>query len=165
MMVDIGQTSLDIIPLLDMTIALWSLYAFFMVMGLSEDVIGKVLSNLSRETAKAFLGLNFILLIFLSFLAFYSGFPTRLPLALGLIFLLLFYKAIKRLRKRRKSLLKFNLKKTIMSNIQGLLMMSFILCVVLVIFVRDEQQVIPYFIVGLLALLIHIVIKEEVKID
>jgi len=165
MMVDIGQISLDLIPLLDMTIALWSLYAFFMVLGLSEDVFGKALSNLSRETAKAFLGLNFLLLIFLSFLVFYSGFPTRLPWALGLILILILYRAIKSLRKQRKSLLKINFKKIVKSNILGLLMMSFILCVILTIFVRDEQQVIPYFIVGLVAILIYITIKEKVKID
>ena len=165
MMVNIGQISLNIIPLLDMTIALWSLYAFFMILGLSEDVFGETISNSSKETAKAFLGLNFILLVSLSFLVFYWGFPARLPLALGLIFLLIFYRAIKRLGKRRKFLLKFNLKKIVKSNILGALMMSFIFCVVGIIFVPDEQQAINYVVFGVVALLIYVIIKEKVRTD
>ena len=169
MMVDIGQISLNIIPLLDMTIALWSLYAFFMVLGLSEDVVGETISNSSRETAKAFLVLNFILLMSLSFLVFYWGFPTRLPLALGLIFIFLFYRAIKKLRKRRKSMLKLNLKKIVKSKAPSFMLlvlwMIFVANVMGIIFVPEEQLVVSYFASGLVAIIIYIVIKEKVKID
>lgn len=164
MMVQIGQTSFDAIFLLDFTITFWSLYAFFMVLGLSEDVIGKTISSLSRETSKAFLALNFILLIVFSFLIFYSGFPTRLPWALVLILTLVCYKAISKLRKRKKPLeLKLNIWKSIKSNTPQMLMLTFTLCVILTIYAPDEH-VIPYFIIGCVAIALFIVIKEKVKL-
>jgi len=80
MIVGIGQASFNIIPWIDITIVLWSFYAFFMVLGLSEDLIGKSISSSFREVSKTFLGLNYVLLVFLSLLTFIVGFFTTTTL-------------------------------------------------------------------------------------
>jgi len=55
LMVTIGQSSLDFIPFVNMTIIMWSLYAFFMILGLSDDVIGENLAEMFRRLSKLFL--------------------------------------------------------------------------------------------------------------
>lgn len=117
MMVSIGQISINIIPLLDIIIILWSFYAFFMVFGLSEDMIGKIASNVFREAAKVFLYFNFLALAFLSLLLGYFAFPTRLPWALGLLSILILYALVVKLREiRRKKITKSNIKKKLKSS-------------------------------------------------
>src|SRR4030042_3355009 len=77
--VAIGSITFDLVPILDITIMLWSIYAFMMVLGLSGDVIGKPLADSFWEMAKTFLRFNFMLLAFLSTLLAYFAYPTRLP--------------------------------------------------------------------------------------
>lgn len=164
MIVKIGQISFDIIPWIDITIMLWSLYAFFMVLGLSEDLVGKPISSSFREVSKVFLGLNYALLIFFSLLAFVAGFLPRIPIALFLMLILACYVASVRLRKQEKPS-KTELRKwwkSIKSNTPQMLMLAFTLCVFLTIF-GVEKYVIPSFIVGCVAISLYIVLKEKVK--
>jgi len=164
MIVEIGQTSIDIIPWINITIVLWSLYAFFMVLGLSEDLIGESISSSFRGTSKVFLGLNYALLIFFSLLVFVSGFFPRLPYVLVLLFALACYVASVRLRKQeRPSRTELrNSWKSIKSGIPQMLMLAFTLCVFLTIF-GVEKYVVPSFIVGCIAISLYIVLKEKVK--
>jgi hypothetical protein len=74
-MVQFGQLSLDIIPLLNVIVVLWSLYAFFMVLGLSEDIIGKIAAEAFRQNSKTFLLYNFLLLGVLVAIFGIVGFP------------------------------------------------------------------------------------------
>ena len=53
-MFNFGAGSFDLVPMLDITIALWSLYAFFMVIGLSVDELPKSITEAFRSTSKAF---------------------------------------------------------------------------------------------------------------
>lgn len=164
MIVEIGQASFNIIFWIDITIVLWSLYAFFMVLGLSEDLVGKPISSSFREMSKVFLGLNYTLLIFFSLLVFILGFLPRLPYALSLILALICYVIITKLRKRKEPLeIKLNIWKTIKSNTPQMLKLTFTLCVILTIFTLDEY-VIPFFIIGCVSFVLFIVIKEKVKL-
>ena len=54
--------SIDLAYVIDIIIIFWSLYAFFMVLGLSEDAIGKSLAYMFRRLSKLFLQICFILL-------------------------------------------------------------------------------------------------------
>ena len=49
------------IPVIDIVIILWSLYAFFMVLGLSKDTIGKS-AIIFRDASKVFLQYSFMIL-------------------------------------------------------------------------------------------------------
>jgi hypothetical protein len=62
LMVQFTYGSLNIIPILDNIITLWSLYAFFVVLGLSRDVIGRTMADSFRKIAKIFLQINFLAL-------------------------------------------------------------------------------------------------------
>jgi len=108
--VHIGQFSFNLIGLVDITIGFWILYAYFMILGISEDIIGKKYSEQFQDLSKSFLSLYFLLLgtIFLIiFLASYLTFLTSDPLqtlVLTLILMIIVYKNIlKKMRKKVKS--------------------------------------------------------------
>ena len=102
--IKIGKISFDIIPLLTITIISWSLYAFFMVLGVSEDVIGKSASEIFKEFSRAFLALDFLLLGIFSIFVFYAAYPSRLPWVLCLIFILILHMIVKKLRETKKEI-------------------------------------------------------------
>lgn len=153
LMVSIGQLSFNIIPIMDITIILWSFYAFFMVFGLSEDVIGKTASNVFREAAKSFLYFNFIVLVSLSLLLGYIAYPTRLPWALGLLAILILYPIYAKLREIRRKSVKINIKKIVESNLSGILGITILICFVMIMFGVYEELVIPFFVIGCVAIL------------
>lgn len=163
MMVPIGDLSFNIVPLLDITIILWSFYAFFMVFGLSEDMIGKTASNIFREAAKMFLYLNFIVLVFLSLLLGYIAYPTRLPWALGLLAILILYAMRAKLREIRRKPVKINIKKIVESNLSGILGITILVCFVMIMFGVYEELVIPFFIIGCVAVLGWLATLEKKK--
>lgn len=172
MMVTVGQISFNVIPLLDITIILWSFYAMFMVFGLSEDMLGKSASSVFREAAKTFLYFNFLALLLLSVMLGFFAFPNRFPWALGLISLLLLYAAFDKLmeiRKLRKfdNPLKLGFKKWVESNLRPLSGLLIILCFVVIMFGSDERYVIPFFVLGCLGIAIFIITirKEEGKVS
>ena len=161
--VSIGQLSFNIIPIMDITIILWSFYAFFMVFGLSEDVIGKTASNAFREAAKSFLYFNFVVLVSLSLLFGYIAYPTRLPWALGLILVLILYPIYAKLREIRRKSVKINVKKIVKSNLSGILGITILICFTMIMFGVHEVLVIPFFIIGCLAALSWSSIQERKK--
>lgn len=52
LMVNIGQGSFNLLVFFDFTIVFWSLYAVFMVFGLSADMLGKTSWRMYRHCAK-----------------------------------------------------------------------------------------------------------------
>lgn len=166
-MVTIGQVSFDLIPLLNVTLVLWSFYAMFMVFGLSEDMLGKTASSAFRETAKAFLYLNFLVLAALSLILGVFAFPARLPWALGLIFLLIIYAVFEQSRNFRRlkseKPLKLGFRKWIESNLRLLSSLLILMCFVIIMFGPDESYVIPFFVMGCVGIVIFIIALRREK--
>jgi hypothetical protein len=79
--------SFNLLPLLDNIILLWSLYAFFMVLGLSGDVIGNKAANSFRRVSTLFLQWNFIILGSFSIPIGFIAYGYRFSYVLLLIFL------------------------------------------------------------------------------
>jgi hypothetical protein len=77
--------SINLIFLIDIIIIFWSLYAFFMVLGLSEDTIGKSFAYMFRELSKLFLQVCFILLGVISFIFGFTVYDLRFLLGLFVI--------------------------------------------------------------------------------
>lgn len=117
MTVTIGQNSFDVVVFFDITIILWSFYAFLMVFGLSEDVLGKKIAETCQSIANMFFQLNFYLLLVLGILFAYYAYPTRLPWALGLLGLFAFLASFKKLRMREKKPIKIEWKKSLKSGL------------------------------------------------
>jgi len=57
--VTIRRVNFNIIPLLDITIIFWVSYAFLMVVGVLEDIVGKTISRVFREFSVLFLTMDF----------------------------------------------------------------------------------------------------------
>lgn len=163
--VTIGQASFNIIPWLDITITLWSLYAFFMVVGLSGDIIGETTSEISRELSKVFLQFNFVILGLLSSMLAYLAFPTRLPWALVLLSILILYVVIKRLKRPQRKSLKLDFKKMVKSNLLRFLGIAVLFCLVIIVFSSEEQYVFPAFLAGSVITAIYIAIREKTRLE
>ncbi|MEM3490046.1 MAG: hypothetical protein QXO75_10405 [Nitrososphaerota archaeon] len=165
MIVTIGQVSFDIIPLLDITIVLWSFYAFFMVLGLSEDIIGKTTSEAFRNLSKTFLSIDFALLAMISliaslqaFLAFFYAFPTRSLLILILITIIISYKIHAPLKKLKPTIVIMPFSELL------IIMMTIVLVfVIMLIIIFPEQYVVPIFLIGVFFELIYIIAERKIK--
>jgi hypothetical protein len=100
-MVTIGQHNLDVTPLINITIVCLSLYAFFMVLGVSDDVIGKHLSEMFRNLSKMCLWLDFSLSAILGIIYFIVGYSARALWILTLVgFCVLFASVILLIKKQ-----------------------------------------------------------------
>jgi hypothetical protein len=158
----INQNLQDVTPFLDVTIMSWSLYAFFMVLGLSDDVIGKSVAGSFKEVATAFLYLNFIVLGFLSLLLGFIALPTRMPWFLILLGILALGVGIGKLGKFRK-LSKSSVVNFGKENALQFLMIAMALCFLFVLFINDERLVVPFFIVGSVLIIVAVATNAELK--
>ena len=77
--------SINLIPLINIIIIFWSLYALFMVLGLSEDTIGKSLANTLRRGSKLFLQYSFMFMGIFSFLFGLIVYGLRMLLVLFIV--------------------------------------------------------------------------------
>lgn len=164
-MVNVGENPYNVVIFLDVIIVLWSFYAFFMVLGLSEDIIGKKASNVFQETSTTYLYLSFLILAFLVIILAYAVYPTRTPWALGFMLVLIAYLVIKRLRKIRRPL-KFNFGqsvKRVKSSLYQLFLSGFLVCFLMVMFGKYEEYVVPSFIVGSVMLICFLIAREKIK--
>jgi hypothetical protein len=98
-MFSFGQASFDLVPILDITIAFWSLYAFFMVIGFSDYEVGKNLAEYFRSASKAFLIINFILLGFFALVIYNDAYPDRWYWLVGILVIAIVGRVIRRVRK------------------------------------------------------------------
>jgi hypothetical protein len=134
-----------------------------MVFGLSEDMIGKTIASVCYDFAKAFLYFNFIALFVLSFLLVYIAYPTRLPWILGLLGLCGVFVLVGKLRKREKKPFKFDIWKTVKSNLSPFLTLVLFLAFTVIILDANEQVVLPAFIVGCVAIVLWFAGKMKTK--
>jgi hypothetical protein len=135
-----------------------------MVLGLSEDIIGKKLARFFRENSTLYLYFSFVILAFLSILLTYAAYPTRLPWALGFLPILIAYFIIKKMRKIRRPL-KFNHPRRyfvnwLKSNLHQLLFSAFFTCFLMVMFATYEEHVVPAFIIGSVALVSFLIARD-----
>jgi hypothetical protein len=87
----IGQTSYDLTSLIDITILLWFFYAVSMVLGVSEDILGKKWSEQFRNSSKIFLELPLFFMGIISLIIFINILTSYLQLTLVLIFAIIAY--------------------------------------------------------------------------
>lgn len=168
LIVNLGQYPLDIIPLINFTIASWSFYAFFMVLGLSEDVIGKQTSKMLRNLSKIFLAYNFTMLTIFGALFFYLAFPSRLPLVVVLIIPFFAYAIYEGYKNHKIKPLKFDINefgKKVISNFYLITVEIFLLCSTGIIYLPNEYEwlIVPLFIISLASTLIYIILNLRHK--
>ena len=164
MPITIGQNSFDVVVFFDLTIVFWSFYAFFMVFGLSEDMLGKSIADACRDIATAFLQFNFLALSVLGLLFAYYAYPTRLPWALALLGLFALLASFKRLRMRKKKPVTIELRKLLKSSLSPLLIGILFFSLMFIMMNTNEQVVIPSFTIGFIAIVIWYIIREKTKV-
>jgi hypothetical protein len=162
-MVTIGQTTFDAIPLLDITVLLWSFYAFFMVLGLSEDIFGETMASSFRQTAKTFLTFYFIMMAFLALIFGFYAYPTRLPYALGLLGILGAYVVWEKLKEFKKKMASISIKTELKALIMPGSILTLFFSFMLILFGTDENWVLPSFLVGAAATVVFLALTQRRK--
>jgi hypothetical protein len=165
LMVTVGKTRVDIIPLINVTIIFWSLFAFFMILGLSRDVIGKTLAGVFRTLSKAFLLIYFGLTAIFGTVYFTSGYPTRsfwvllfLGFCIGYTFLLSLIIKLKSLKDVRKKITKLDLLDLLGLTLSIVFLGSFIELV----YYPDERFLIVFFVLGFGSFIALSLVAEEI---
>jgi len=159
--VTMGQSSLDLIPWLNFTIILWSLYAFFMVLGLSSDVIGKNLAETFWAGSKLFLQVDFIWSAFLGVLYFILGYPTRSLWILGLTGATVLVGILLWLRKKKLREIWQKPKVTKLDLIVRVTLFSFFVFLAMLFYCPDEQYLVVFFVLGLVSFVVFALVKEK----
>jgi len=99
----IGQYSYDFIRLVDITILLWFFYAVSMILGVSEDILGKKWSERFQNLSKSLLELHLLSMGFLLSIILLTSYP--LP-TLVLILVIAAYDKLKKLYMKIKKRIK-----------------------------------------------------------
>jgi signal transduction histidine kinase len=161
MIVTVGQATFNAVIFVDITIILWSFYAFFMIIGLSKDLIGDDMAASFKETAKAFLSLNFIMMAILGLLFAYYAYPTRWPYSLSLFAILAGYVALLKLNEVRKRSAKISVMESLKGLLSSVLILTLFFSFMIVMFGNSESLIVPFFVPGFVAALLLVILKER----
>jgi hypothetical protein len=159
--VKIGQSSIDFIPFINFTIILWSLYAFFMVLGLSDDVIGNSLAEMFRNLSKYCLRLDFILSAILGTLYFILGYSTRSLWIIGLIGSSSLCVILLSLRKTKIKKIWKKPKITKLDLLESGSIILFLIFAMALFLYPDEQYLVVFFVLGLGSFIAFGLVKEK----
>jgi hypothetical protein len=154
----------------DWMIFLWSFYAFFMILGISDDIIGEKASKGLRRASRYYLYASFVVLGMLAVLFYYAIYPLQ---AIGLsifaftLSIYWFAKQILALKKKMKEKgvsIKSFPRKTIdylrSEWYQFLGSIAFV-CLVLVTFGTHDEFIIPSSIIGSVSLILFLILRER----
>jgi hypothetical protein len=168
--IPINGTQYDVTPFFDWMIVLWSLYAFFMVLGLSDDIIGEKASKGLRRISRYYLYVSFLILGFFAIVFYYSIYPLQ---AIGLsvfavaIFVYWFTKQIYMLAKKikKKGLSVKSLPRKLLDYLKSewyqFLGSVAILCLLLVVAGTHNEFIIPSSIIGSISLILFLIMRNR----
>jgi hypothetical protein len=160
----------NITPFFDAMIVLWSLYAFFMVLGISDDIIGEKACRGLRRISRYYLYVSFLILGLFAIVFYYSLYPLQ---AIGLsvfaigLFIYWFAKQIylltkkigeKRLSLKSTSLRVINYLKSEWYQFLG--SVAFV-CLLLVLFGTHNEFIIPSSIIGSIFLILFLIMRQR----
>jgi hypothetical protein len=154
----------------DAMIILWALYAFFMVLGISDDIIGERASRGFRTVSRYYLYVSFLILGLLA-VVFYSAFyflqAIGLSVFAGALFFYWFGKRVylftKRIREKGLSLNSISTRLTtwLKREWYGFLGSVTLVCFFLVLFGTHDEFIIPSAIIGSIFLILFLVMRER----
>jgi hypothetical protein len=158
-------------PFFDAMIILWSLYAFFMVLGISDDIIGEKASKGLRRISRYYLYFSFLILGIMAVAFYYTIYPLQ---AIGLsvfavaLFIYWFAKQIYLLAKKIKErgLAVKSLPRKCIDYLKSewyqFVGSVALVCLVLVVFGTHNEFIIPSSIIGSISLILFLIIRERI---
>jgi hypothetical protein len=168
--IPIKGTQYVITPFFDVMIIMWSLYAFFMVLGISDDIIGEKACKGLRTVSRYYLYGSFLILGIMAVVFYYTIYPLQ---AIGLsvfaiaLFFYWFAKQIYFLTKKisEKGLTLKSISERLINYLksewyQFLGSVAFV-CLVLVLFGTHNEFIIPSSIVGSISLVLFLILRER----
>jgi len=171
-----GGVSVNVTDFLDIVLITWSIYAFFMVLGLSEDIIGIKASELFLKISTQYLYLSFIFMGIFAVIYFIELFPQRAIWILAYGGIIIGYFLIKWVwsfsKKARQlhrptmseiSLFKKKLIPKLEKSLHSMLGGIFVGTFFVILFGVYEDLVIPFFIFGSICLLVFLIIRDLTK--
>lgn len=170
--ITVSGTPYNVTVFLDVMLILWSFYAFFMVLGLSDDIIGENASKTFRRISKYYLYFSYFMLASLAMGFYYTVYHIR---AIGLLvfgFAALLYwsakkiylwtKKVQKVRLSAKSLWKKSFK-WLKSEWYQFLFSGFFVCLLLAVAGTHEEFVIVSSIIGSIFLILFLIARDRKK--
>jgi hypothetical protein len=158
--------------LIDWMIFLWSFYAFFMILGLSDDIIGKKASKAFRRLSKYYLYFSYCWVALLAFAFYFSAYTTQaIGLSIFAVAVFLYWSAKQTYLFRKKVdksewSIRLLWKKSVnylKSEWYQFLFSGFFLCFALAIAGTHEEFIIPSSIIGSIFLILFLVVRDRKK--
>jgi hypothetical protein len=164
-----GQPQI-ITPFFDAMIILWSLYAFFMVLGISDDMIGEKGCIILRRISRYYLYISYLILGLIAVAFYHSIYPLQATglfvfvVALAIYWVVRqMYFLIKRIGEKGLSIksLQERLVNYLKSEWHQVFLGVFLGCLLLTLFGTHNELTIPSSIVGSSSLILFLVLRER----
>ena len=168
----VNGKSYDVTIFFDVMIILWAFYAFFMVLGLSDDIIGEKAAKLLRRNSRFYLYFSYFLLGYLAIMFYYSIYPLQaIGLALFAASLLTYwlFKGLwavhKKISKQTKPRLPFRKRLIVYLKSEWYQFLGSIAltCLMLVVGGTHNELVIPSSIIGSFFMFAFLVMRDKRK--
>jgi hypothetical protein len=173
-----GGISVNVTDFLDVVLITWSIYAFFMVLGLSTDIIGKKASEYFLKISTQYLYLSFVFVGLFSVIYFNELFPQRAiwilaygGITIGYFLIKWAWSFSKKTRQlHRPSMSELTLfKKKLLPKLgkflHSMLGGFFVSTFLFILFGVYEELVFPFFIFGSICLLVFLIYRDLTKED
>jgi len=169
--IPINGTQYVVTPFFDAMIILWSLYAFFMVLGMSDDIIGEKTCKGFRRISRYYLYISFLILGLMAVAFYYSIYPLQaIGLSVFAIALFIYWSAkqiyllTQKISERGlsvKSLSRKSINYLKSEWYQVLGSVAFV-CLLLVLFGTHNEFIIPSSIIGSISLILFLIMRERI---
>ena len=137
------------------------MYAFFIVLGLSDDVIGNSLAEMFRNLSKYCLRLDFFFSAIIGTLYFIIGYSTRSLWIIGLVGFCSLCAILLSLRKPKLMEIWKKPKITKLDLLERVFLILFLIFLILLFLYPDEQYLVVFFVLGLGSFIVFSFINEK----
>ena len=172
MTISINERIVDLTSLFDLTIILWSLYAFFMVLGVSDDMLGEKEARLLRSLSRYYLFFSYFIIGFVLVDVYYSLYPLQsIGITIIMISVIAYWLSKRIIRFRKdvvdgkysRKLLFAKAKDYLISGWYGLFLSIFMVCFLVVVAGTHDVFVIPSAIIGSVFLVFYLFQRDKKK--
>jgi hypothetical protein len=170
MTISINERIVDLTSVFDLIIVLWSLYAFLMVLGVSDDMLGEKEARFLRMISRYYLFFSYFVIGFDLIDVYYSLYPLQSMGITIIMISVIAYWLLKRIilfrkdvtdRRYSRKLLLTKTKNYLISNWYGLFLSLFMVCFLIVVAGTHDEFVIPSAIIGSVFLVFYLFQRDR----
>jgi hypothetical protein len=161
----LGNQPLDLIPIIDVMILFMSFYALFMIFGYSKDMLGEDLANAFIGMARAFLIMNFTILLVWAALIGVAYYQNRLIWFFGILALPIVYLIYRKLKTLKIRSINLHSKKERRSIALTVAFLGIVISVLEISYYSEKEFVPLYFILGGVSMVVYLYLTDQIEAE